>query len=340
LKYREAIRDALFISMRDNPRVFIMGMGVADPKGVFGTTLGLLEEFGPQRVFDIPLSENMITGAGIGSSMMGMYPIMVHQRIDFLLLAMDQIVNHAAKWKNMFGGSQEVYFLIRALVGRGWGQGPQHSQSLHSIFSHFPGLIVIAPSSAHDVKGLILNAIKCPKPVICIEHRWLYEVEDEVPEGYYTVPFGKASTLLEGNDVTLVSSSQMTLEMKKVTSALINIGVKPELIDLRTLNPIDKETIIKSVKKTGRIVVADGDWRSCGIASEILAMISENIPHLLKSPAIRVTWPNFATPTSPVLEKAFYPSALDLYRAALKVLGLKTKKIEIDDNAMHFLGPF
>ncbi len=217
MKYNDAIQNALALAMRTNPRVFVMGMGVADPKGVFGSTLGLVNEFGAERVFDIPLSENAIVGVAIGAAMQDMR--LVNQRIDFLWLALDQIANHAAKWRRMFNGAQTVPIIIRAIVGRGWGQGGQHSQSLHATFAHVPGLIVIAPATPYDVKGMLLNAMQGDDPVICIEHRWLYEEDGPVPDGAYTVPFGKAAILREGMDITIVATSQMVIEAKKAVKA-------------------------------------------------------------------------------------------------------------------------
>jgi pyruvate dehydrogenase E1 component beta subunit len=340
MKYKDAIRNALVLAMQTNPRVFVMGLGVADPKGVFGSTLGLVNEFGTERVFDIPLSENAIVGVAIGAAMQGMRPVMVNQRIDFLWLALDQIANHAAKWRCMFGDSQRVPIVIRAIVGRGWGQGGQHSQSLHATFAHIPGLIVIAPSSPYDMKGMLLSALEGDNPVLCIEHRWLYEDDGSVPDGVYTVPLGKAAVLREGTDITIVATSQMVIEAKKAVKALETIGVSPELIDLRSLNPMDADTLATSVAKTGRLVVADGDWRNCGISAEVVATVVEHTGNVLKAPPVRITWPEVPTPTSVSLEKAFYKGAVDIYQAAVKMLGYEGKEAQVDEAVKPFLGPF
>jgi len=341
MKYYEAIRDAQIEMMRHNKDVFICGLGVPDPKGVFGTTSGLFEEFGEKRVFDTPACENGTVGMLIGAAMQGLRPIMVNQRVDFVLLALDQIINHASKWQMMFGGAQKIPIVIRIIVGKGWGQGPQHSQSMHALFSHIPGLKVVAPSTPKDAKGLLISSIEDDAPVIFIEHRKLHNEEGDVPKGIYRTPIGKAEVLCEGNDITIVATSQMVLEARKAGEALEKDGISCEVIDLRSLRPLDTSTIIKSVKKTGRLVVADGDWRSCSVSGEIIALVAENCHDDLKVAPQRVTWPEIPAPTSVVLEKAFYPTATDIYEAALETLGISKESVSVEEEAEEiFQGPF
>ena len=211
-KYCEAINEALSLAMELDESVICYGLGVPDPKGVFGTTLGLQEKFGDKRVFDMPTAENAMTGVAIGASLYGIRSVITHQRLDFFLLAMDQLVNNAAKWHYMFGGQNSVPITIRLIIGRGWGQGPTHSQNLQSIFAHIPGLKVVMPTTSADAKGLLLESIFDDNPVLFLEHRWLHNLEGNVPEGDYRVPIGKAQLLKEGSDVTIVSLSYMSIE--------------------------------------------------------------------------------------------------------------------------------
>ena len=211
-KYSESINEALFTAMEMDKSVICYGLGVPDPKGVFGTTIGLQEKFGEERVFDMPTSENAMTGVAIGASLNGIRPVIIHQRLDFFLLAMDQLVNNAAKWHYMFGGESSVPITIRLIVGRGWGQGPTHSQNLQAIFAHIPGLKVVMPVTAADAKGLLLSSIFDNNPVIFLEHRWLHNLEGDVPEGDYRVPIGRALQMNKGSDITIVSYSYMTIE--------------------------------------------------------------------------------------------------------------------------------
>ena len=225
--------------MAKDPSVYIMGLGVPDPKGVFGTTLGLQQKYGLKRVLDIPLSENAMTGVATGSALVGMRPIITHQRVDFALNAMEQMVNQAAKWHYMFGGQNRVPLVIRMIIGRGWGQGPQHPQSLQSWFAHVPGLRVVMPTTPHDAKGLLISSIEDDNPVIFIEHRWLHGISDHVPEGIYRVPLGKARVVREGRRVTIVATSYMVLESLRASETLSESGIEAEVIDVRCLRPLD-----------------------------------------------------------------------------------------------------
>ena len=335
--------------MAENPTVYIMGLGVTDPKGIFGTTLGLKEKYGEKRVLDMPVAENGMTGIAIGSALTGMRPILTHQRIDFMLLSFDQIINNAAKWHYMFGGKMKIPLVIRLLVGRGWGQGPQHSQSLQAIFAHIPGLKVVMPTTPYDAKGLLVSAIRDDNPVIYIEHRWLHGIFGPVPEETYEVPIGKAKLVREGNDITIVSLSYMTLEAMKAAELLEKDGIQAEIIDLRSLKPIDENTIMTSVAKTGRLIVVDGTWKSLGLPSEIITLVTEKIFDSLKSAPKRITFPDFPTPTSPALAQHYYPRAIHIINAARKSMGMdeKTEKqmgitqnnpLDVPDQS--FKGPF
>ncbi|MBN1848835.1 MAG: alpha-ketoacid dehydrogenase subunit beta [Deltaproteobacteria bacterium] len=344
----QAINEAIAQCMADDPYVYIIGLGVPDPKGIFGTTLGLVEKFGPKRVMDMPTSENAMTGIAIGSAIVGMRPIMTHQRIDFALLALDQIVNQAANWHYMFGGQMHAPLVIRMIIGRGWGQGPQHSQSLQNWFAHIPGLKVVMPTTPYDAKGLLITSIEDNNPVIFLEHRWLYHIKGHVPEEIYRVPLGQASVIRQGKDVTIVSTSHMTLEALRASQLLEKEGVRTEIIDVRTLKPLDQATILESVRKTGRLVVADTGWRFCGYSAEIIACVTENLFDELKSPPIRIGLPDCPSPTSPALSRYYYPGANEIINAALKSVGRKTNKetMYIKPTKPHdipdadFTGPF
>jgi acetoin:2,6-dichlorophenolindophenol oxidoreductase subunit beta len=349
ITFGEAIRESTDQCMGFDPSVYIMGLGVPDPKGIFGTTVGLHEKYGEKRVLDMPISENGMTGIAIGSALRGMRPIMTHQRIDFMLLSLDQIINNAAKWHYMFGGQQSVPLVIRLLIGQGWGQGPQHSQSLQTLFAHIPGLKVVMPFTPHDAKGLLKASIEDDNPVIFIEHRWLHNVYGEVPEESFSVPIGQARIAKEGKDITIVSASQMTLEALKAADHLVKENIDAEVIDLRTIKPIDEKTIIDSVKKTGRLIVVDGAWRFLSISSEIISVVVEKAFSSLKVPPCRVTFPDFPTPTSWALTSHYYPRAINIINQAQKLLGLQQKNEEalgivhtgpLDVPDKSFTGPF
>lgn len=325
LKFFEAIREALDLSMERDPGVYVIGLGVPDPKGIFGTTLGLAEKYGNRRVLDMPTSESALTGVAIGSALVGMRPVMTHQRIDFTLYAIDQLVNHAAKWRYMFGGETKVPLVVRMIIGRGWGQGAQHSQSLQAWFAHVPGLKVVMPSTAYDVKGLLITSIEDDNPVIFIEHRWLYNISGYVPEGIYRVPLGKARVIREGKEVTIVATSYMTLEAIRAAEWLERRGVLAEVVDVRTLKPLDEELILDSVRKTGRLLVADTGWKTLGFGAELLARAAEEVLHELKCPPSRVSLPDCPTPATPALATSFYPRAIHIFGTVVKMLGLQVE---------------
>ena len=307
INFNDAIREAIKQAMEEDDSVFVFGEGVDFAKGVFGIALDLAKNFGDDRVSDMPMSELAMTGVGVGAAVTGMRPIMVHQRIDFILLALDQIANHAAKMRYMWGGKVSVPFVIRAIVGRGWGQGAQHSQSFHSIFTHFPGIKVVLPSNAYDAKGLLIQSIKDDNPVMFIEHKYLFKEKDVVPKEMYTIPLGKGNIVKEGEDVTVVAYSQMILEAKKAAGELTKQGIDVEIIDPRTSYPLDEKIIGESVRKTGRLVIADIDWLYCGITAEIAARMAENYFDYLEAPIKRIGLPHTTHPCSYTLEDVFYP---------------------------------
>lgn len=319
LTFPEAIREALDQALMQDNRVFIMGEGVDDPTGMFGTTLNLHNKYGRKRVFDVPLSENAITGVAIGAALCGMRPIYVHNRPDFLLLAMDQIVNHASKWSYMFGGHLKVPLVIRAVIGRGWGSAAQHSQALHGIFMHVPGLKLVMPSTAYDAKGLLITSIIDNNPVIFIEHRWLFKHKSHVPKRLYSIPFGKGIIRRQGSDITIVGISYMVIEALRAAEALKQEGYDIEVIDPRTLKPLDEEIILNSVKKTGRLIVVDTDWLTAGASAEIAAIVAERGSKYLKAPIKRIAWSDVPTPSSNVLEEAFYPGVDQISNAVKEV---------------------
>ncbi len=328
ITYAAAIHEAIDMAMARDKSVFLIGEGVPDPKGVFGTTLGLQQKYGSNRVLDMPVAENGMTGICIGAALSGMRPILVHARIDFSLLSFDQIANVAAKWYFMFGGKKSVPIVIRMIIGRGWGQGSQHSQSLQALFAHIPGLKVVMPSSSFDAKGLLIASIEDNNPVIFIEHRWLHTTVGDVPKKYYKVPLGKAKIVKKGRDITLVATSYMTVESLKAINILDKEGIEVELIDVRTLKPLDSKTIIDSVKKTGRMIVADTGVRTLGFAAEVIARVSEEGLNFLKAKPARVTLPDIPTPTSWALAENYYPTYMDIVEKILVSLGMRHEKIK------------
>lgn len=322
MKYSDAIKDAMFESMRSDDKVICYGLGVPDPKHIFTTTEGLQDEFGKERIFDMPISENAMTGVAIGAALGGYKAVFVHQRFDFFLLAMDQLVNGAAKWHMMFGGHMNVPITIRLIVGRGWGQGPTHCQSLHAWLSHIPGLKVVMPSTPSDAKGLLMEAIQDPNPVVFIEHRWLHNMDGEVPEGAYRVPLGVANMVRQGDDITVVGSSIMVPEAIHALDFVKQKGVSADLIDLRCVRPIDWDTIYTSVEKTGRLLVLDIGAETGSVAAEIIARVSSKYSNIFKAPPERICMPDYAVPTSFSLTKECYPDASDIAEKIMSMLGV------------------
>lgn len=331
ISFIEALREGTDQLLATDDRVYLIGEGVPDPKCIFGTT-GKLKELHPTRVFDMPISENGLTGVAIGSSLMGMKPIMVHQRMDFTLYAMDQLVNNAAKWFSMFGGQKSVPMVVRMIIGRGWGQGNQHSQNLEAFYSHVPGLKVVVPSNAFTAKGLLAAAVDDPNPVIFIEHRWLHNTTSDVPEQLYRVPIGKARLAREGKDLTIVTWSYMTLEVMKAAEFLEQQGVSVEVIDMLTLKPMDMPAVKKSVAKTGRLLVVNEAWRFGGLAGEVIAAVAEDRGLELKTNPQRLTNPDFPSPSTHGLTKYYYNGPREIVATVAKMLG---KDLTLDPVAQY-----
>jgi pyruvate/2-oxoglutarate/acetoin dehydrogenase E1 component len=320
LKFSLAINEALHQTMAGDESVFIIGQGVKSPWYVGQTATGLLNRFGQDRVIDTPVSENAMTGAAVGAALAGMRPVVVHPRMDFMFYAMDPIINEAANWYYMNGGRASVPVVIWGIINRGGEQAAQHSQALHTIFAHIPGLKVVMPSTPYDAKGLMISAIKDDNPVVFIDDRWLHDSEGVVPEEIYEVPIGKAAVRREGDDVTLVTTSYMSRHANEAAAELAQEGVETEVIDVRTVKPLDKELIIESVKKTGRLVVTDVSWKTFGMAAEISSIVFEEAFHYMKSPVVRVTLPDVPAPASCTLESVYYPKKRDIIDAVRNVM--------------------
>lgn len=338
-----AIREAMWQEMERDPTVFVYGIGVPTHAKIFGSVTGLVERFGPDRCFDTPLSEDAMTGFGLGTAINGMRPIHIHIRVDFLLLAMNQLVNMVSTFSYSTRGEVKVPLVIRAVVGRGWGQGYQHSKSLHSYFAHIPGLKVILPTTPRDAKGLLISAIRDDSPVVFIEHRWLYWGVDEVPEDPFTIPIGEGNVLRRGKDITIIATSWMNIEALKAAEILEREGVSVEIIDPRTISPFDDTLAVESVRKTGHCIVADNDWLDCGFSAEVAARISEKCFGQLKSPVKRIGFAPTPCPTVRCLENEFYPNAVEIIRAIEEKLDLKPIDLSNEDFYSHerrFKGPF
>jgi len=348
LTVAEALLEGTRQVMAEDERVIVIGEGVPDPKGIFGTTLGLRGEFGVDRVFDMPVAENGMTGVVIGAALAGMRPILTHQRLDFSLYSLDQIINNAAKWHFMFGGQSSVPIVIRMMIGRGWGQGAQHSQNLQALFAHIPGLKVVMPATASDAKGLLVASVRDNNPVIFLEHRWVHGLRGEVEEDLYEVELGKAHVLRKGSDITIVSSSYMTVEGLRAAEVVSGLGVSAEVVDLRTIRPLDMETIIGSVRKTGRLLVVDSGWMTGGLPGEIIMRVLEAEVDLTINPR-RVSLPDMPTPTSPALTKGFYKTYKDVVATVCNMMNKDPGAFEAawdqeevahDVPGASFIGPF
>ena len=332
-------------AMRKDKSIIAFGLGITDPKGIFGTTVGLKEKFGASRVFDVPASENALTGFAIGASLSGSRPILIHQRLDFALLSMDQIINSAAKWLYMFGGAQSVPITIRMTMGRGWGQGPTHSQNLHSMFAHIPGLKVVVPAIASDVSHLLYSSIRDPNPVIFLEHRWLHNSLGNMPKKIKSKEIGKCKVIKKGKDITLISLSYMTIECMEAAKILQKLySVSVEVVDIRTVSPIDIKTINDSVKKTKSVLIVDTSNEICGFSPSLLSQILKNIKKLNNIPEI-MAMPFVPEPTSYGLTKYFYNNRYDVVNRTLKILKIdkRIKKKIIGHHDVPgdwFEGPF
>lgn len=344
LTYVDAIKEAIEQEMKRDNRVFVIGLGVDDFKGAMGSTKGLIDTFGPDRIIDTPLSEDGMTGVVIGCALAGLRPIHVHIRMDFLLLAMNQLINIAAKSSYMYGGSYSIPIVVRSLIGRSWGQGAQHSQALHSFFMHTPGLKVVAPATPYDAKGCLIQSIRDNNPVMFIEHRMLFSQKSVVPQNLYTVDFGKARILSIGQDITIVGVSYMAVECLRAQKFLQEATVAAEVIDPVSLVPLDIDTILKSVKKSGKLLVVDTGWTSCGASAEIIARVCEKLGSLKDIQVQRIGFAPTPCPTTKNLENLFYPNAQKIAIAAYKMVGkkggLKFQKDFEAPEIIQFKGPF
>jgi pyruvate dehydrogenase E1 component beta subunit len=330
ITFASAINEAIHESMASDPKVVCYGLGVTDPKAVFDTTKDLEKRFGNARVFDMPTSENAMTGIAVGAALNGIRPVVTHQRLDFFLLAMDQLINSASKWHYMFGSQQSVPITIRLIIGRGWGQGPTHSQNLQAWFAHMPGLKVVMPTTPDDAKGLLTASIFDPNPVVFLEHRWLHNAKGNVPEGFYSKPLGKARKSKEGNDLTIVSMSYMTIEAIHAADYLAGHGIACDVIDLLTIRPLDWETVFASVRKTGRILVLDSGFTTGSVAGEIVARVTMECFGDLKTKPARLAMPDIPEPTSHALTKGFYIRAGDIAKQALKMFDKEYSSVDND----------
>jgi acetoin:2,6-dichlorophenolindophenol oxidoreductase subunit beta len=344
LTYSQAILEGTSQEMDRDDRVFVMGQGVDDPKGTVGTTTGLHDKFGSNRSFDVPIAEDGMLGVAIGAALAGLRPINVHIRFDFILLCMNQLINMAAKSHYMFGGSVHVPLVIRGAIGRSWGQGAQHSQAFHSYFMHIPGLKVVAPALASDAKGAIIAAIRDENPVIFVEHRMLYELKDHVPKQLYVAEVGKARVVQSGDDITIVAISHMLIEALRACKHLEEQGISVELIDPIWLSPLDIDTIVSSVEKTGRLLVVDVAWLPCGAGAEIAMQVIERTQG---KKCIQVERSGFSftpCPTTKPLENLFYPNSLTIssqaYSMVNPTLDVWIPEGDEADEISNFKGPF
>ncbi len=322
MTFKEALNLALRSEMEEDPGVFVFGLDVADHKGIFGSTDGLVEKFGKRRCFSTPLSEDAMTGVALGAALCGLRPVHVHIRADFLMLAMNQITNMISCANYLSNGKQKVPLVIRAVIGRGWGQGAQHSKTMQSIFAHIPGLKVVMPTTPQDAYSLLRASIREDGPVIFLEHRWLYEVPGDVDPDKKE-PLGKARVLRQGRNLSVIATSWLNVEALKAAEILGRQGIEMEVVDVRSVSPLDLETITSSAQKTGHAIVADYDWVHCGLSAEIAALISRECFGSLKRPVERLGFAPVPCPTTRPLENLFYPSAATIIRTAEKMLDLK-----------------
>ena len=345
--YRQALEDSMNYAMDKHLNALILGQGVADFKGLFGTTSGLSKKY-PSRVIETPLAEDSIAGICIGASLNGMYPINTHIRADFGLLVFNQLINLAAKYKYMFGGLFEVPMMMRMIIGRSWGQGAQHSQSLQSLMAHIPGLVVVMPASPQSIRESYAYAIDNYKgPVVFLEHRLMYELSFEENQIKMENPLFGSKIEKLGTDVTVVATSVMVIEVKRAAEYLARNGVSVEIIDLHSISHPDKNMIIKSVEKTGRLLVADTSWAQFGVASEINRIVNEHDPSILKSPSRSLGMQPAPCPTAKSLEDLYYPDVHDIVIELISMVGKSStdysdipRKESMTDFYKHFKGPF
>lgn len=340
--FRDALASALADEMEADPSVLVFGLDVPDHKRIFGSTAGLVERFGRRRCFGTPLSEDAMTGVALGAALSGLRPVHVHIRADFMLLAMNQIGNMLSNLRYMSGGQLRIPLVIRAVVGRGWGQSAQHSKSLHGMFGHFPGLKVILPTTPQDAYSLLRAAIRDDNPVIMLEHRWLYEVEGDV-DASLRLPLGGAAVRRQGKDLTVIATSWMTVEAMKAAEVLAARGIELDVVDVRSVVPLDEETLVASVAKTRRCLIADYDWTFCGFSAELAALIGRRCFGMLEQPVERLGFAQVPCPTTRPLENLFYPNAVSIIRMAEQMLELEPADVSGESFYSHeqrFKGPF
>jgi pyruvate/2-oxoglutarate/acetoin dehydrogenase E1 component len=320
LSYLEAVREALVQEMRRDQEVFLIGEDIGVYGGAFGVTRGMLKEFGPERVRDTPISEAAIAGAATGAALMGMRPVMEIMFMDFLTISMNQLVNQAAKIRFMFGGKASIPMVIRAPAGSGTGAAAQHSQSLEAWFVHTPGIKVVAPATPHDVKGLLITAIRDNNPVLFMEHKLLYRTQGPVPEESYAIPLGQAQVRREGRDLTVLAYSIMVPRVLEAAEQLAAEGIELEVVDLRSLKPLDKETIVRSVSKTGRVLILHESPQTGGFGGELAAVVAESEAFdYLDAPIRRLAGRDIPVPYNRTLERATVPQVEDIADVARAV---------------------
>ncbi len=320
MTFAQAINNAHVVEMQRDPNIYVAGEDVGVFGGCFGVTAGLLDQFGDKRIKDTTITESAIVGTAVGAASAGLRPVIELMFVDFIGVCLDQLYNQAAKMKYMFGGKAKIPLVMRAACGAGIGAAAQHSQCLEALFMHLPGLKVVMPSTPYDAKGLLIQAIRDDNPVVFLEHKILYAMEGDVPEEAYTIPFGQADIKREGSDVTVVATANMVHTALGAAEKLAGQGIDVEVVDPRTLYPLDIETIIASVKKTHRLVIMHEEVKFAGSGAEIAAQVAEDGFDYLDAPILRVAAPFCPVPFSPPLEKAYIPSEEDLIAAAKKVM--------------------
>ncbi|MCE5327930.1 MAG: hypothetical protein LLG01_16100 [Planctomycetaceae bacterium] len=321
LTYQQAIAEAMRQAMAADTRVRVFGEGVTDQAGTYGTTQGLEQQFGADRVFDVPTAESIITGVGIGMSLAGLRPIVVHPRNDFLLVGLDQIANHAAKWRLMFAGRVQAPMAIRSVACRGWGSAAQHSQALHAVLAHFPGLEVAMPFTPADAKGMLLYAaLDAAGPVMIMEHKWLWNLCGPVDEAVYTCRPGAPAVIRPGADVTIAAVSYGVADALQAAALLEGRGVSAEVIDIRWISPLSVEPICRSLERTGRLIVVDTGHKRYGVCGEVIARVLEEVPpRRLKASPVRIGLPDSPVPACG--ETAYFPGPADIAKAAASLVG-------------------
>lgn len=350
-KFSEIINFTLIDILKKNKKVVCYGLGINDPKSIFGTTKNLSKLFGKKRIFDVPISENSLTGVALGISLCGYIPIITHQRLDFFLLAMDQLVNNLAKWKFMFSSNKKCTVIIRLIVGRGWGQGPTHSQSLHNWFAHIPGIKVLTPSSAIDYRKLLIQSLNENGPIIIIEHRWLHDIKSLYNKKFNSIKLGSSKFLNKGSQLTIVSFSYSTIEIIQLKEILKDNRVSYDHIDLLSIKPLDYNSIYLSCLKTGKLLILDNlSHNICSIGKDIISHLVEKKPKIFKKSPVLLTLPENPNPTSHFLNKFFYVSHIKIIKKIEKILDKKIKinsyfknKIFLKQHDVpnkNFLGPF